>query len=311
MNGWPDIPFERWRPTGESLHMWLQIVGKFRLAQTPWVNHSWQATFYVTARGLTTSLIPGADKSFEVAFDFRDHRLTIDATDGGRETIALETMPVARFHDLFLNALAKLGAPTDIHGAPNEVPDPVPFRDRTGPGAYDPDAAHDFWQALVRIDAVLEHFRTGFLGKVSPVHVFWGSLDMAVTRFSGRPAPLHPGGIPALPDAVTREAYSHEVSSAGFWPGGGPIAYPAFYTYAYPTPEGFAEAAVRPDEAFYDAKLGEFILPYDAVRTARHPEAALMAFLTSPYEAAATLGGWDRTALECEFGRPRVPRPLS
>jgi hypothetical protein len=310
MATWPEIPYPRWQRTGDSLRMWTQIVGKFRLAQTPWINHSWQATFYVTARGLSTSLIPGADDSYEVAFDFLDHRLQIDATDGRREAMALEPMSVAQFHERFVAALGRLGAPTDFHHAPNEVPAPVPFREQTAPGAYDPAAAQDFWRALVAIDAVFKHFRTGFVGKVSPVHFFWGSFDLAVTRFSGRPAPLHPGGFPALPDEVTREAYSHEVSSAGFWPGGGGIDEPAFYAYAYPTPDGFGDAAVQPAEAWFHRDLGEFILPYDAVRTARDPEAALMAFLQTTYEAAAGLGGWDRAALESEFGQPRIPRAL-
>jgi hypothetical protein len=308
MATWPEIPHARWQPTGASLHMWTQIVGKFRLAQTPWINHSWQATFYVTARGLTTSLIPGRACSYEVVFDLVEQRLHLDATDGRRETLALEPMSVAQFHARFVDALARLGAPTAFHHAPNEVPVPVPFREQTAPGAYDPDAARDFWRALVAIDGVLKCFRTGFLGKVSPVHLFWGSFDLAVTRFSGRPAPLHPGGVPALPDAITREAYSHEVSSAGFWPGGGGIDAPTFYAYAYPTPDGFADAGVQPAEAYFHPELREFVLPYDAVRTAKDPEAALMSFLTTTYAAAADLAGWDREALESDLGRPRIPR---
>ena len=307
---WPDIPYERWRPTGQSLHMWAQIVGKFRLARAPWINHSWQAAFYVCGRGLTTSLIPGAGASYEAVFDFVDHRLHIDSTDGRRESLALEPMSVARFHGRFLEALDRLGAPTKLHPAPNEVPDPVPFREQTAPGAYDPEAARDFWRALVAIDGVFKRFRTGFLGKVSPVHLFWGSFDLAVTRFSGRPAPLHPGGVPALPDPVTREAYSHEVSSAGFWPGGGGLDHPAFYSYAYPTPEGFGDAAVEPAAAVFNSDLGEFVLPYDAVRLADDPEAALMAFLTTTYEAAASLGRWDRATLDCPIGRPGIPRAI-
>ena len=307
---WPNIPYARWMQTGESLHMWSQIVGKFRLAQTPWINHSWQATFYVSGRGLTTSLIPGAGAGYEAVFDFIDHRLHIDATDGRRESLVLEPMSVAQFHTRFLDALARLGAPTDIHHAPNEVPDPVPFREQTAPGAYDPDAARDFWRALVSIDEVFKRFRTGFLGKCSPVHFFWGSFDLAVTRFSGRPAPLHPGGFPALPDTVTREAYSHEVSSAGFWPGGGGLDHAAFYSYAYPTPEGFGDAEVAPAEAYFEPGLGEFLLPYEAVRTAADPQAALMSFLQTTYAVAATLGDWDRAALDCEIGQPRIPRQV-
>jgi Family of unknown function (DUF5996) len=311
MTTWPEIPYARWQPTGASLHMWTQIVGKFRLAQTPWVNHSWHATFYVTGRGLTTALIPGAASGYEAVFDLVEHRLHVDTTDGRRASLVLEPMSVAQFHARFIEALRKLDAPTEFHGAPNEVPAPVPFREQTAPGAYDPAAAHDFWQALVAMDAVLKHFRTGFLGKVSPVHLFWGSFDLAVTRFSGRPAPPHPGGIPALPDAITREAYSHEVSSAGFWPGGGGVDEPAFYAYAYPTPDGFAAAGVQPAQAYFHQDLREFVLPYDAVRRAQDPEAALMAFLTTTYAAAADLAGWDRAALESDFGRPGVPRALA
>ncbi|HIC81742.1 MAG TPA: hypothetical protein EYP07_12390 [Kiloniellaceae bacterium] len=311
MTAWPDIPYARWKDTGASLHMWSQIVGKFRLAQTPWINHSWQATFYVTGRGLGTSLIPGSPAGYDIAFDFLDHQLTVDTTDGRRETLALAPMSVADFHARFLALLEKLGAPTDIHHAPNEVPDPVPFRQQTDPGAYDPAAAQDFWQALLAIDGVFKQFRTGFLGKVSPVHFFWGSFDLAVTRFSGRPAPLHPGGFPALPDTVTREAYSHEVSSAGFWPGGGGIDEPSFYAYAYPTPEGFGDMPVRPAEAYFHKDLGEFVLPYEAVRKAADPEAALLAFLQSTYEAAAERGAWDRAALDCPLGQPRIPRAVA
>ena len=290
--------------------MWTQIVGKFRLAQTPWINHSWHAVFYVTGRGLGSSLIPGERTAYDISFDFIDHRLIIDATDGRRETLALEPMSVATFHERFLGALGRLGAPTDIHHAPNEVPDPVPFREQTDTGAYDPAAVQDFWRALVAIDSVFRHFRTAFLGKVSPVHLFWGSFDLAVTRFSGRAAPPHPGGIPALPDSVTREAYSHEVSSAGFWPGGGGIDAPTFYSYAYPTPDGFKDAPVAPAEASFHEGLGEFILPYEAVRTADDPEAALLSFLSSTYDAAANCGNWDRASLDAELGRPRVPRPV-
>ena len=308
---WPDIPFARWKATGASLHMWSQIVGKFRLAQTPWINHSWQATFYVSARGLTTSLIPGDRCSYEVVFDFVAHQLIVTTTDGRQETFALEDMPVATFHQRFLDALGRLGAPHDLHHAPNEVPQPVPFRKQTDPGTYDPAAAQDFWQALVVIDAVFTQFRTGFVGKVSPVHLFWGSFDLAVTRFSGRPAPLHPGGFPALPDEVTREAYSHEVSSAGFWPGGGGIDAPTFYSYAYPVPDGFADASVAPAAAYYHRDLNEFVLPYDAVRQSKTPEADLLAFLNSTYAAAADLGNWRREARDCEIGRPRIPRTVA
>jgi len=291
--------------------MWAQIVGKFRLAATPWINHSWQAAYYVNARGLTTSLIPGVEKSFEAQFDLLEHVLRIESTDGRAEAIPLQPMSVADFYRSFVEALEALDAPTDFHDRPNEVPDPIPFIEQTKDGAYDPAAVEDFWRALVAVDGVFKRFRTGFIGKNSPVHLFWGSFDLAVTRFSGRPAPLHPGGIPALPDQVTREAYSHEVSSAGFWPGGGGVEYPAFYSYAYPTPKGFADASPGHSDAFFDQHLGEFILPYDAVRTADDPEVALLAFLQGTYEAAATLGTWNRAGLECELGVPSRPRHIA
>ncbi|MGB0498130.1 MAG: DUF5996 family protein [Rubricella sp.] len=310
MSNWPRLDYAKWKETGESLHMWSQIVGKFRLAHTPWVNHSWHATFYVTARGLGTSLVPGPEAGYEVLFDFIDHRLVLHATNGQVESFALEPMSVAEFHSRFLAALSRIGAPTEIHGSPNEVPDAIPFREQTAPGAYDPQAAQDFWRALVAMDGVFKTFRTSFLGKVSPVHIFWGSFDMAVTRFSGRSAPLHPGGFPALPDTVTREAYSHEVSSAGFWAGGNGVDEAMFYSYAYPVPEGFSGAAVEPEAACFHEALGEFVLPYEAVRASENPEGTLLAFLESTYAAAADLAGWDRDTLECGIGRPRIPRPV-
>ena len=307
MSAWPDIPYARWKPTGDSLHMWAQIVGKFRFALTPWINHSWQAAFYANSRGFTTSLIPLPDGGCEAAFDFIDHDLVITRSNGSSERLALEDMSVAAFHGAFLAALDRLDIHVPMHGAPNEVADPVPFVQQTDPGVSDPAVAADFWRALLNIDRVFKYFRTGFLGKSSPVHLFWGSFDVALTRFSGRRAPMHPGGIPALPDRVTREAYSHEVSSAGFWPGGGGIDEPAFYAYAYPTPDGFRDAKVLPEAAFYDEPLGEFVLPYEAVRTASDPDAMLLDFLHTTYEAAADCGDWDRAALECGFGAPGEP----
>lgn len=307
---WPELPYELWQTTGHSVHMWSQMVGKFRLAHAPWVNHSWQATFYVTARGWTTSLIPFAKQSVEIRFDFISHELQIESSSGQREMIKLEPMSVAGFYQKFCAALEKMGLPHKIHKIPNEVPDSTPFDGQTQAGAYEPEVAHNFWRALVSVDRILKKFRTGFLGKVSPVHLFWGSFDLAVTRFSGRNAPLHPGGVPGLPDQVTREAYSHEVSSAGFWPGGGPTDYPAFYSYAYPAPEGFAKATVQPKEAFFHQEAGEFILPYDVVRQASDPETTLLNFLTSTYEAAANLGNWDRKHLECVMGKALEPRPV-
>jgi hypothetical protein len=307
---WPDIPYQPWRETCSALHLYTQIVGKYRLARTPWVNHSWHATFYIDARGFTTSIVPDGPGGIEIAFDLIEHAVIGTATDGRTARFALEPMAVAAFHAQFIDMVQKLGGVADFDGRPNEIPNPVPFEDDHAERPYDADAVTRFLHASVAVDRLLKRFRTAFLGKVSPVHLFWGSFDLAVTRFSGRPAPLHPGGVPALPDEVTREAYSHEVSSAGFWPGGGAIDFPAFYSYAYPAPDRFADAHVSPEAAYFDNKLGEFLLPYDAVRRASDPEAALMVFLESTYRAAADLGGWDRKALECAPGEPRRPRPL-
>ena len=307
---WPEIPYEPWRGTLEVLHLLAQIVGKYRMARAPWVNHSWHATLYVQGRGLTTGPVPQEDDSVEIAFDLLEHRLTGSRSDGRSASFELGPTSVADFHARFLELLNALGAGTIMSGKPNEIADALPFGEDKTARPYDADAVTRFFRALVAVDAVLKRFRTGFLGKVSPVHLFWGSFDLAVTRFSGRRAPLHPGGIPALPDAVTREAYSHEVSSAGFWAGGGPVDYPAFYSYAYPPPNGFAETSVEPSEAFWSAEAGEFILPYDAVRAASDPAATLMRFLESSYAAAANLGGWDRAALECPIGRPLLPRAV-
>jgi hypothetical protein len=306
---WPEIPFTPWRETCAALHLYSQIVGKYRLARTPWVNHSWHATLYVNARGLTTSLVPDA-AGIEIAFDLVNHAVIGEAADGRRAEIPLGPMSVADFHARFRDLVVHLGGTPRFNGRPNEIPDAIPFRDDQQIRPYDADAVTRFFHALVSVSGVLSRFRTGFTGKVSPVHLFWGSFDLAVTRFSGRRAPLHPGGIPNLPDEVTREAYSDEVSSAGFWPGGGGTDFPAFYCYAYPTPKGFGEASVAPAGAHFDAKLGEFILPYDSVRTSADPEATLMAFLESTYRIVADLGGWDRDALECAIGEPLRPRPL-
>jgi uncharacterized protein DUF5996 len=305
---WPDIPYESWKESCATLHLWTQIVGKYRLRRTPWINHGWHATFYVTARGLTTSLIPVGSRGVQFDFDFVSHELIGAVTDGSRRTFALAPMTVAEFYNRFLALTGELGVRTKINGTPNEVADAVPFERDLTHKSYDADEVTRFWRALVQIDRVLEYFRTGYLGKVSPVHLFWGSFDLAVTRFSGRVAPRHPGGIPGLPDAVTREAYSHEVSSAGFWPGGGPVEYAAFYSYAYPTPEGFSAQPVAPPEAFFDAKAGEFLLPYSVVRNASDPDQVLLSFLDTTYDAAARLAHWDRAALECPRGRIGVPR---
>lgn len=307
---WPDIPFGPWKDSCATLHLWTQIVGKYRLARTPWVNHSWHATLYVTARGLTTSMIPVDGGGAQFDFDFVDHELIGSTSTGARKYFALEPMTVAKFHARFLALTDELGVRAPFNGTPNEVSDPIPFAMDTTHAAYDADAVNRFWRALVQVDRVLKDFRTGFLGKVSPVHLFWGSFDLAVTRFSGRAAPVHPGGIPGLPDAITREAYSHEVSSAGFWPGGGPVDCPAFYAYAYPAPQGFPAQRVAPDAAFFHDQAREFILPYDAVRTASDPDRTLLDFLETTYDAAARLGNWDRDALDCPRGRSGVPRPI-
>lgn len=295
---WPSLPYDAWKDTYATLHLWTQVVGKLRLVQTPWVNHSWHVTLYVTARGLTTSPIPYGARTFEVQFDFVDHRLVIATSDGAVETLALRPQSVADFYAEVFAALRRLGIDVRINTVPNEIADGIPFEQDRTHAAYDGAAAHRFWRALVQADRVLKAFRARFIGKCSPVHFFWGSFDLAVTRFSGRTAPPHPGGVPHLPDRVAREAYSHEVSSAGFWPGGANVPFAAFYSYAYPEPAGYAAAHVRPSGGRYDGTLHEFLLPYDDVRTARDPDAALLEFLQSTYEAAADLGRWDRAALE-------------
>jgi FAD/FMN-containing dehydrogenase len=295
---WPELPLAAWIDTRDTLHLWLQIVGKVRLRLTPPINHSWHSTFYLTARGLTTSPIPYDTRSFQIDLDFVDHRLHIAATDGASGGFALEPQSVAAFYARLMDELARIRMPVRILARPNELADATPFpRDETH-RAYDKEAVHRFWLALSQADRVLKRFRTGFIGKCSPVHLFWGAMDLAVTRFSGRTAPVHAGGIPNLPDRVTREAYSHEVSSCGFWSGTAPVDYPAFYAYAYPQPEGFAAAQVAPDGAFYSADFGEFILPYDRVRDSADPDGTLMSFLQSTYAAAADLAKWDRRALE-------------
>ena len=307
---WPDLPYAAWKDSCATLQLWTQIVGKTRLALTPWLNHSWHVTFRVTARGLGTPLIHAGPIAIQIEFDFIDHRLWLRASNGEVRSMALRPISVADFYDEFLRLLSGLGIRARVDGIPNEIPDAIPFgKDRTH-AAYESEFVNRFWRVLLASHEVFSHFRTGFLGKASPVHFFWGSFDLAVTRFSGRPAPPHPGGIPHLPDAVVREAYSHEVSSAGFWPGGGAIEYAAYYSYAYPAPDGFSYAKVCPDDAFFSSELGEFVLPYDAVRRARDPERHLMDFLQSTYEAAASCGNWDRAALECEPGNPRRPRPI-
>jgi predicted GNAT family acetyltransferase len=307
---WPRLDYLEWRETCSALHLYLQIVGKYRLAHTPWLNHSWNATFYVTPTGLTSSPIPDGP-GIEIRFDFLEHTVVGTCGNGRVATFALGPTTVAAFRASFVRLIADLGGTPAFNDIPNEVPYPIPFSEDHRDRPYDRDAVRRYHQALVAIDRVMGRFRTSFLGKSSPVHLFWGALDLAVTRFSGRRAPLHPAGIPTLPDAVAQEAYDREVSSAGFWPGGNGIDYPAFYAYAYPAPGGYRAASVRPDAAFWHDGLSEFVLPYDAVQSAADPDAALMAFLVSTYEAAADLGDWDRDLLECAQGQPRLVRPHS
>ncbi|MGE0061972.1 MAG: DUF5996 family protein [Xanthobacteraceae bacterium] len=309
---WPALPYAAWKDTKDTLHLWTQIVGKVRLALTPWLNHSWHVALYVSARGLTTGPIPYAEPAgtsgglgeFEMEFDFIDHALMIRTSGDHTRQVLLRPTATKEFHGEVMKALRDLGIAVTIDPRPSEIPGAIPFNTDGVHASYDRDAAHTFWRALLATHQVFTRFRTGFLGKASPVHFFWGSFDLAVTRFSGRTAPPHPGGVPGLSDDVACEAYSHEVSSAGFWPGGGGYDEAAFYSYAYPGPQGFADARVKPQAAFWSKPLGEFLLPYEAVRTARDPDAALMDFLVSTYEAAASLAKWDRKALECAMGQP-------
>ena len=296
---WPSLVYDEWKDTLATLHLWLQIAGKVRLRQGPHLNHYWEATFYVTPRGLTSSPIPYRDlRTFAIDFDFIDHRLDVRDCDGGLESFALTAMSVADFYAKLMAALRHLGIDVTIYKKPNEVVEAIPFDEDEKHASYDAAYVHRFWRVLLQADRLFKIFRARFNGKASPVHFFWGAPDLAVSRFSGRKAPPHPGGFPNMPDAVTRDAYSHEVSSAGFWPGSGAIDYPAFYSYAYPEPAGFRSTRVKPDAAFFSEALGEFILPYEAVRLSPNPDQALLDFLQSTYEAAATLGHWERAALE-------------
>jgi hypothetical protein len=306
---WPDLPYADWCETASTLQLWTQIVGKIRLMLTPWLNHSWQVPLYVTARGLGTSPVPVGNEILEIEFDFISHRLVARTSRGEERALPLGPQPVADFYHRVIDLLNGIGVAVAINEMPNEVPSPIRFSEDRVHATYDAAAAHRFWRALVQIDRVFKLFRSGFLGKASPVHFFWGSFDLAVTRFSGRRAPLHRGGMPGLPDAVAREAYSHEVSSAGFWPGSGAFPHAAFYSYAYPEPATFSDRPVTAGVRF-DRVLGEFILPYDAVRAAATPDALLLDFLSTTYAAAAEAGGWDRAALECPIGVPAQVRQL-
>jgi hypothetical protein len=290
---WPALPLDAWRDTYATLHMWTQIVGKVRMALSPPVNHWWHVTLYVTARGLSTSPIPYGTRTFEVSFDFIDHNLLIQTSDGTSKALGLFPHSVAEFYHEFLRALRALGIEVEINPLPQEVPDPIRCDEDTVHASYDPEYAYRVWRVLVQADRVFKQFRSGFIGKCSPVHFFWGSFDLAVTRFSGRRAQERPGA-----DHMTREGYSHELISCGFWPGSGPVQEAAFYAYAAPAPEGLDRAAILPASARYSSELGEFLLPYEDVRTAPDPDDVLLAFLRSTYQAAADLAGWDRAALE-------------
>jgi hypothetical protein len=295
---WPTLPpLEEWEDSFATLHLWTQIVGKIRLAQSPWTNHSWHVPLYVTARGLTTSPIPHGRRIFQIDFDFVGHSLQVLTAEGATRSIELAPRSVASFHRELFAILDALGLPVKIHGTPCEIAEAIPFREDETHASYDADQVNRFWRALLQADRVLKAFRAGFLGKASPVHFFWGSFDLAVTRFSGRDAPPHPGGFPNLPDWVAREAYSHEVSSAGFWPGSG-FGEAAFYSYAYPAPPAFSDSPVAPEDARWDSALGEFILPYRSVQQSADPDAAVAAFLESTYRAAARCAEWDVEKLE-------------
>jgi hypothetical protein len=290
---WPSLPLNEWKDTYDTLHLWAQMVGKVRLRLTPLVNHWWNVPLYVGARGLTTSRIPYGDRAFELWFDFIDHRLVLETSDGLVKTISLAPRSVADFYQDFMALLRSAGIEVKIWRMPVEIANPSPFDQDRGHASYDPKFVERFWRILLSVDAVFHQFRSGFIGKSSPVHFFWGSFDLAVSRFSGRRAPPRPGA-----DAMTREAYSHELSSVGFWPGGGNLEGCAFYSYTVPTPDRFSEAHVGPRGSYWDAQLGEFILPYDRVRQAPSPTAVLLEFCNTTYEAGANLGKWDRTALE-------------
>jgi hypothetical protein len=293
---WPALPFNKWKETAATLHMWTQIVGKIRLSLTPWTNHSWHVTLYLTARGLTTSPIFFGARVLQIDFDFVDHVLRMQTGEGTRKNIKLAPKSVAAFYREVMDALQELEISVEINTSPNEVDPAISFEKNEKDSAYDSEYANRFWRVLLQSDRVFKEFRSEFCGKCSPVHFFWGSFDLAVTRFSGRHAPKHPGGVPHLPDAITREAYSHEVSSLGFWPGNEMMPEPIFYSYAYPEPKGFSEAKVQPAAAIYNAQLKEFVLPYEAVRQAAAPDQVLLNFARNTYDAASTLGNWDRAA---------------
>jgi len=305
-HGWPELDYVQWRETATTLQLWMQVVGKLRLALTPWLNHGWHVPLYVNAHGLGTSRMHAGRAMLEIDFDFVEQHLVVRTSAGADRRFTLEPMSVAAFYRRLMHELRAAGIEVQINVLPSEVPAAIPFPADEVHAAYDAEAARRFWWVLAQADRVFTLFRTSFLGKASPVHFFWGSFDLAATRFSGRKAPAHPG-IPGLPDAVTREAYSHEVSSAGFWPGNDAYPQAAFYSYAYPSPPGFAQASVEPADAQWSEAMGEWLLSYDAVRSSDDPDATLLAFLQSSYRAAADLALWDR-ALDCELGVPGRPR---
>lgn len=290
---WPELAFEQWRGTAGTLHMWTQIVGKIRMTQTPWLNHSWHVTLYVTPRGLTTGSIPHGERTFSIDFDFIDHRLIVRSCEGDIEFLPLEPQDTADFYATLMKTLDRMKFSVSINTLPNEIENPIPFPEDRVNNAYDAEAVHRYWRLLFQVDRVFSEFRSRFAGKSSPVHFFWGSFDLAVTRFSGREAPNHPGGVPNMPLWVAQEAYSHEVSSAGFWSGSDALPEPIFYSYAYPSPDNFAAAKIRPDDAYWSTDLGEFVLPLDAVRNSKSPDQTLLDFLQSTFDAAAQLGDWD------------------
>jgi hypothetical protein len=306
---WPPLSYPGWSDTALTLQLWMQIVGKIRLAATPWLNHSWHVPLYVTTRGLSTSPIPAGDEILEFEFDFVRHRLVARISSGQERELSLEPRSVADFLAAIRRILTGFGVEIALTDHPCEIPGAIPFSTDLVHSAYDPQAAHAFWRTLVSADRVLKLFRTGYVGKASPVHFFWGSFDLAVTRFSGRRAPPHPGGVAGLSDRVVREAYSHEVSSAGFWPGGAAYPHAIFYSYAYPEPSGFRETRMAPP-ARYEPTLGEFVLPYAALHAADDPDGMLLKFLSETYAAAANCGSWDRAALQCPLGVPATPRPI-
>ncbi|HEY4195542.1 MAG TPA: DUF5996 family protein [Mucilaginibacter sp.] len=300
-NQWPDLAFENWKDTLATVHLWTQIVGKIRLKQMPWLNHSWHVTLYVSANGLSTGSVPYENGVFQIDFDFIHHALHITTSAGGVARVELYPRSVASFYRELFDKLESVAIDAYIYAAPNEIDPAIPFAEDETHHSYDAERMHDFYLALVNIHNVFTKFRARFTGKCSPVHFFWGAFDMAVTRFSGRPAPLHPGGAPNMPVAVMQEAYSHEVSSCGFWPGSEQFPHPVFYAYCYPTPPEFSQQSVKPNEAFFSGEMGEFMLLYEVAQRSDNPEDILMQFLQSTYEAAANAGHWDRKALECDF----------